>query len=483
MLRRDLFGWAAALSLGAVLSGAGPARGQTVGAPVRPPILPAYEMRQPTAVWDGQRYLVVFEAWPESQPELADLYLLRVGRDGALETPDPRPLGLTVGGVPQSPDLGVHRGSGTAMLGWVAKDGPFSNVAVAWLDGTSTATPAGGLRLPGGAGAVLRPSVAGADTGFLIAWAAIGPELQNVVRGQRFSADGVARDEAPERLRGISTGPESRPFVLGAGDRFWVTWDEVEGSDIDCFVTTVREQGPFRFQAPVQLTAGQVRQSGASIAPLGARFFTVWEEFNREVPDTYGVRLKDDLQIDRGPVIVTQTDGRTNLPVVVGDEDGALVVWQELREGRTRGVIEAGRIDTAGRVLEAAGFEVLSGDENVFEHAVAEGPEDEYLVVAIEDTPVSRLLFAVVDAELSAVPEPPPDAGVETPDTGNPRRDAGFVDAGAPDVGAPDDAAAAADAGARPPSRRDEGCRALPGELTGLGLGLWVGLALFRRRR
>lgn len=443
-----------------------PAPAQTVGELGRLQVLPGYEMRAPTAVWDGARYLVVFEAFPAGQPELADLYLARIDRDGGLETDDVRPLGLGGADVPQAPRVAVHGTSGRAMVAYLTKSGPFSDVAVAWFDALGMdASPPGGLTLSTGPDAELPPSVAGADDGFLVMWATLSVSGATTISGQRFMPDGQPVDPSPEALRAMSTTTENRPSVVGSGDRFWVGWDEADGDDLNGFVTTVRFGGPFRFQAPVRIAQGSDRQSGLTIAPLGEKHYAVWQDFRRDVPDAWGARLQDSLQIDQGPHIVTQVDGRTNEPEIAGDANGALVVWQSLRQGRTRGTIRAGRIDTAGRRLEPEGFEVLAPPDNVFESSLAKGPDDQYLVVAIEFGVVSRLVFALVGSALAAVPDPPPDAGVVLPDSGNPRRDAGLPDAGPQDAGPPD-----AGPPGPTPSARGEGCQQAPMD----GLGLWV---------
>ncbi len=455
-----------------------PVAAQTVGELGRLQVLPGYEMRAPTAVWDGARYLVVFEAFPLGQPELADLYLARLDRDGGLQTNDVRPLGLGGTDVPQAPRVAVHGASGRAMVAYLTKSGPISDVSVAWFDAAGMdASPAGGLALSTGADAELAPSVAGTDDGFLVMWSTLSLAGATTISGQRFMPDGQPVDAAPQALRAMSTTTESRPSVVGSGDRFWVGWDEAEGDNVDGFVTTVRFGGPFRFQAPVRIAQGEARQSGLTIAPLGGQHYAVWQDFRREGPDAWGARLQDSLQIDQGPHLVTQVDGRTNEPEIAGDANGALVIWQSLRQGRTRGTIRAGRIDTAGRRLEPSGFEVLAPSENVFESSLAKGPDDQYLVVAIEFGEVSRLVFALVDSGLVAVPDPPPDAGVILPDSGNPRRDAGLLDAAPQDTGV-------ADAGPTDttPSARSEGCQQTPTDALGLWGALLGLLPLFRRR-
>lgn len=462
-------------------SGAG--LGQQVTEVQRLQVLPAYTMRAPTAVWDGARYLVVFESYPGNQPELTDLYMARIDGNGLLETGDVRALGLGGDPVPAIPKAAHHAASGRTMLVWLAKSGPFSDVAVAWLDFDDAPRPTAGLALTQGDDAELRPTIGANDHGFMVGWATVGLGGGSVVSGQRFEADGTAIDPSPERLRESHSTFENRPFVRGAGDRFFFAWDEADVEDVDGFITTVTSSGAFRAQTPVRIAQGNLRQSGLTVSPLGERHYAVWQDFSRGlIPDAWGVRLQDDLQTDREPAIVTQVDGRTNEPVVTGDENGALVVWQSLREGRTRGEIRAGRIDTAGRVLEPAGFEVISVDDNVFEIAVAKGPGDQYLVVAIEDTVAPRIVYALVNSELAAVPEPPPDAGLPPADTGVTRIDAGPRDAGVADTG-PTDSGGAVDSGMRPPVARDEGCRTLPGELSALLLLGGLAFAARRRRR
>lgn len=460
-----------------LLSGlwAAPAHAQTVGAPMRMQVLPAYEMRAPTVAWDGNHYIIVFEGFPERQPELGDLYVARVDPTGALVGGDVAPLGLGGPSVPQLPDLAVHTSSRTAAVAYLGKVGPFSDVALTTFDPANPAA-ATTRRLSSGEDAELRPSIAAADDGFLTMWSTIALSGEQTISGQRFGPDGAPVDPAPEALRATSTQVENRPFVLGAGDRYWVAWDEADTEDFDGYLTTVLGQGAFRFRAPVRVVQGSGRQSGLTVAPLGEAHYLVWQDFIRTVPDAWGGRVQDDLQMDQGPHLVTQVGGRTNEPEVAGDANGALVVWQSLLDGRTRGTIRAGRIDTAGRRLEIEGFEVLFADENIFEPAVAKGPGDQYLVIGIEDGLVSRIVYTLVNAELVAVPDPPPDAGVVLPDGGTPRRDAGVVDAARPDAGVEP---GPRDAGVRPEAR-DEGCRSVPGEAG--ALWLLVGAARVRRR-
>lgn len=443
-------------------------------------VLPGYVMRAPTVVWDGARYLVFFESHPDQQPGETDLYLARIAPDGTLETGDVRPLGLGGATLPGSPRAAFNPTSGRTLLAWVARDGVLSDLAATTLDFDDA--PSAVTALTQTAAVELRPTVAANPYGFLVGWAAGVPNGGSVVSGRRLTAEGQLIDPAPVSIRETSTAFENRPFVLGTERGYLFLWDEAD-ADVDGFITTVTSSAAFRAGPVLRLAAGAQRQSGLTAAPLGPRFYAVWQDFRRgDLPDAWGARLQADLQLDRTPEIVTQVDGRTNGPVIAGDANGALVVWQSLRTGRTRGEIRAGRIDTAGRILEYPGFSVISVDENVYEHAVAKGPDDQYLVVAIEDTVLPRIVYALVESGLSAVEEPPPDAGVPEDDAGTPPRDSGSRDAAPVDAGVADAGIqAASDAGFPASGASDEGCQSTPGTPGALVLvGLW---ALIRRRR
>jgi len=99
-------------------------------------------------------------------------------------------------------------------------------------------------------------------------------------------------------------------------------------------------------------------------------FLVVWQAGRNEQADIVGARLnKEGKVLDTTPLVICQARDEQARPRVAFGTGQFLVVWQDLRSERDYDVYAA-RVTPDGKVLDADGFPVTTGEKNQAEPAV-----------------------------------------------------------------------------------------------------------------
>lgn len=182
------------------------------------------------------------------------------------------------------------------------------------------------------------------------------------------------------------------PAITAFGDQYWALWYTPSG-DIEAQI--IDNLGPLASSTPTVIGSSSNSQSFPSIAPMGsAQLYAAWEEVPTSGRSIYGDRLNASLG-SLGPLgQVSGSTGTPQKPQVAGAElgSGAFVVWQDNRISG-RGAIFGSRIDSSGTVVQEDGVLLISQGQDVIQPALAKGPNDDYMVVAVENRPTGSSVY------------------------------------------------------------------------------------------
>ena len=173
--------------------------------------------------------------------------------------------------------------------------------------------------------------------------------------------------------------PTEKPTAAGSwqriafdGTNYFVVWDD----DRDVYGTRISKSGSILDRPPIRISTARESQIDPQVAFDGRNFLVVWAD-DRVSPDTenpqddvFGARVtRAGVVLDRDGIPISTTEGQQFDPSVAFDGSRFLVVWTDYGSGF--GDIFGARMTTNGKVLEANGFVISSGDKGQGEPAVA----------------------------------------------------------------------------------------------------------------
>ena len=258
-------------------------------------------------VWNGASYLVV---WTDYRNGDADIYAIRVSRDGLPEDESP----------------------------FVIASGPGEqrHAAAAW-DGQS----------------------------FLIVWEDEEGDGYDV-KGIRMNSAGAFMDAEAQTFLG-GAFDQYAPALWFNGSLFLVVALSTEDNDnADVVATRVTSDGDILDPVGISLYADpDVAAETPSVSHLGDDFFVVWADNRNEDPDAserdrgiYGVRLDNEGGL-LGNVMISDISSDQKNPVVASEGDNALVVWEDTRVS-DHGDLYGIRVDSNGELIEADDVSISS---------------------------------------------------------------------------------------------------------------------------
>jgi hypothetical protein len=200
--------------------------------------------------------------------------------------------------------------------------------------------------------------------------------------------------------------PSEKPTAVGSWERiafdgtnYLVVWDDDRGGKGgDIFGARVSQDGTVLDRPPIQISTARESQVDPKVAFDGRNFLIVWSD-DRVKPDPdhpqddiFGARVtRTGVVLDRGGIPISTAESQQFDPSVAFDGSHFLVVWTDFGSGF--GDIYGARISPAGKVLDANGFVIASGDKEQLDPAVAfDGTR--YLVAWSEESDPAYDIFA-----------------------------------------------------------------------------------------
>lgn len=376
---------------------------------------PNAPQRAPSISWDGTRYVIVWEDGRNAQTGV-DLYVARVMPDGTLMDSDGIALlqNDALPGDQTQPTIVYNPGSAVHYLAWTAP-GPsgLDIFATRFLPDTGSVVPSGGTLVTSYPAQEMNTDADGSPTiactvqTCLIAFQSVltGGGGRSRIRGRRLFPDGVNFfDARPLDLVDNSSGAffEAGASVISIGSTFFLGWEDDRNTNLDPFVRTISDLSPLTADIGAAMANDPLGQTDVSVSPLGAgNWIAVWEDGQLASDDNIVGRRYNVVPSALGPSFPISTAAMNQRrPIVSGDDNGALVVWQDRRTGGPNGITYGARLDSSGNVRDPDGFPVLFYDMNSFEHTVVKGPGSDYLVASVRFDPgIPRIFYRIVRDE------------------------------------------------------------------------------------
>lgn len=362
--------------------------------------------RAPSIAFDGTRYVMV---WEDSRNPLTglDLYLARIGADGVIAD---SMIGLPVltppvAGNQTEPQIAYSPLAGTFLIVWTDPRNQSSDVyAARFLPGSGSVIEQGGVLISDSNDPEGSAHAAFATQSWAVVWQSTQAGSSRV-RARRVYPDLAYLDAAPFA---ISNGPatfESRPRAVGLGTNFYLTWEDDRNTPttgIDIFGRSMPDFGNVAGEPGLPITTGAFGQAYVDGVAMGASSLAyVWEDdrLGPNVDTNIWKSLYNTSLMPFGEVLLNGSPSNQQRPRIAGGGNGALVIWQDRRSSPI-GIIYGGRLDVAGVPRDPVGFSLLAFNQNAIEHAVAKGPNNDYLVAAVRfDGANSRIYYRIVRDE------------------------------------------------------------------------------------
>lgn len=389
-----------------------PAGATTAGPITELATTPVAGQRAPSIAWDGTQYVIVWEDARLAATNGTDLYVARVAPDGTLM--DPNGIGLlensVLGGNQTQPQIVWNPNAAAHAIVWQSAHLGSPDIFFArFLPGTGSTIPSAGvLATDGGTDAESRPGVYYTANQYLITFQTIFDGVPGVsrIQARRLQLDGVNfLDPAPFNIVDPAAGStfETNAAVLSVGSNFLVAWQDDRNGNVDLFARTIPDSGAVPSDTGTALGPAQLSQNSVSWSPLGVgNLMAVWQDGSNTIDQDVSGRRFTGTLTSLGPVqTISGAVNDQREPKIAGDSTGGLVVWQDRRNGSLNGITYGARLDASGNVLDPEGFPIMIYNRNSFEHAVAKGPGDDYLVASVRfDATTPRIHYRIVRNEV-----------------------------------------------------------------------------------
>ncbi|MBZ4415372.1 hypothetical protein [Myxococcus sp. RHSTA-1-4] len=324
----------------------------------------------PSVAFDGEQFVV---AWVGGDEEHRKVFVTRVRRDRTVVDPGGIRLPDTPFDAPGlAADIACDSTDGTCLVIrtiFSEDDEPppeeASRIgAVLLRDGDVVGT---GFRVEGPAGRPLASTVAWSGREFLVVWedrrASTEEAEDRDIFGARVLPDGTVLDAGGGFP--IVTGPalQTNPDVAWTGEDFQVVWEERTASDAESDVRgarvsedgTVVDAGGF----PISTAAGDQLQPRVSAG--GGTTLVVWTDLRTGRSRIRGARLEGDDVLDPTGFAVSRSLFTQDFPALAFGTGRFLVTFGAAREGAETRTVLATRVDADGDTLDTPALRVLRG--------------------------------------------------------------------------------------------------------------------------
>jgi Protein of unknown function (DUF3152) len=164
------------------------------------------------------------------------------------------------------------------------------------------------------------------------------------------------------------------PAVAFDGTTYLVVWQEQRpGASKDIYAARVSEAGVVLDPLGIPISKAAGHQWAAAVAFDGSSFVIVWQDDRSAAtrPDVYAGRVSTaGVLLDPGGIPIASASGGQLMPAVAGTGAGSLVVWTE---GGTGSDIRGARLSSAGAMLDPGGLAVSTAAGAQLDPTVAFG--------------------------------------------------------------------------------------------------------------
>jgi len=225
-------------------------------------------------------------------------------------------------------------------------------------------------------GAQSAPAVAFGGSYYLVVWAD-DRNGDSDIYAARVQTDGSSLDAAGFAVSG-AVNDQTNPAVTFTGSNYLVVWQDRRSGEDNIYGAQVTQAGSVMQSNGIPISQATGSQSAPAAAAYSGQYLAAWQDERNGVADIYAARLASSggVQDPAGLAVCTATGAQT-LPAATGTSSGYLIAWQDERNGE--GDIYAGRLNSAGAVLDADGFAVCAAAGAQQEPAVTYDGENSVL--------------------------------------------------------------------------------------------------------
>ncbi|HEY6002414.1 MAG TPA: hypothetical protein VIV57_06025, partial [Anaeromyxobacter sp.] len=278
------------------------ASGEPIGSPF-PISTAAGEQQTPAVAFDGENWLVVFQDHRAGQ--YLNVYGARVRADGTVLDPDGIPIATQVD----------HQA---------------------------------------------RPAVAFDGTNFLVVWADHRSGRQWDVYGSRVARDGTVLD-ADGIAISTAASHQLDPAVAFDGTNYLVVWQDLRSGEYDIYCARLSPAGLVLDADGIAVSTAIHDQSAPAVVFDGTNHVIAWQDLRGGIAsDILAARVSPDgVVLDGSGIPVAAADGAQGAPALAFDGAYTLVLWTDA--AALPASVRGARLDSAGTVLDPAGFAVADG--------------------------------------------------------------------------------------------------------------------------
>ncbi|MHB8872068.1 MAG: hypothetical protein ACYC8T_00130 [Myxococcaceae bacterium] len=215
----------------------------------------------------------------------------------------------------------------------------------------------------------IAPAVAFGGGQYLVVWTS-----GNFVKAKRVSTAGVVLDPAPLTVSNATNSYPADPVVAFDGTNFLVAWSDYRNaSSANNYSHSIYAGRVSPGLAALEVNGFQVTptapgrdQIEPALTARGADVYLSWSDARNSTGSTfgydiYGTRVSGASVLDTGGVAICTAAGDQRTSSGSHGAGTTLVVWQDQRVAYNRNIFGA-RVNAAGAVLDATGFQVAPAD-------------------------------------------------------------------------------------------------------------------------
>jgi hypothetical protein len=316
---------------------------------------------RPSVAFDGINYLA---GWQSNNPYR--LYGARVDTHGVVLDVPGFAVCSGTGGLPMDPKI-TFGGSYYLIVWDENRIGPYTDIWGARIDTSGTVLDPNGFNITYTHTDTLNllPTANYDGNNYFVFWVHKISGLSNYdIYGARVNQTGGIID--PNGIP-IATSPynQTLPSVSFGSSDYFVAWQDNSNYYSDIYGTSVDTSGSVVNPDGALISLAAYGQNSSSISFDGTNYLVVWQDYQNQSVDIYGVRVNQSgTVLESQGTPICNTDGDQVSPEIGFDGTNYLVVWQDNHTGSPSYApwdIYAARVDQTGTVLDPGGF-VISGE-------------------------------------------------------------------------------------------------------------------------